>query len=149
MTRSCIGLICTLWATACAGAPTLTPAAGKIGAYVHLDSDGSSSRSGLVMPGQGWPPASHKLQGECADEKERVEIDLGIESKACPRLQALPLPAAGHVASADDEISQGPSLDIRCYELGSALLVIEYAQTAVRCSHIIGLAVFKQGNEVR
>lgn len=149
MTRGCIGLLWTFLGYACCATPTIAPAAGTSGPYVHLGSEAQSSRSGLAIPDSGWPPQAVATPGACADEKARVESDLGVTSQACPQIQVLPLPASGTIPSADDEIPAGAGLDIRCYELGSALLVVEYAQTAGACRHVMGIGVFHKGGEVR
>ena len=150
MTRCGISLLWVLLGSACCAAPTIAPAAGTSGPYVHLGSDTQSSRSGLGVPESGWPPKDVAAQGgSCADEKARVERDLGVTSLPCPAIQTLKLPVAETIPDDDGEIPAGPGLDIRCYSLGGALLVVEYAQTAVQCSHVIGLGVFHSAGEVK
>ena len=146
MTRACMCLLAIVLGTACAATPLLTPAAGKRGPYVHVSGDGQGS---LALPPKGWPPTQVAQQGACADESAQLERDLGVTSKACPQFQQLPLAAAAGIADADAEIPTGPSLELRCYELGSAMLVVEYAKTSVQCTHVMGMAVFKQGKEVQ
>ena len=127
------------WLGGCCPTPTITPALGKSGPYVHIGQT-TSSRTGLALPSApGWPPPKAPNQsGTCADERIKLEADLGVISEACPFVQIAPVQDVG---SGDDPIDR-TGFEAVCYKLGSALLVVEYEHTGTLCTHVVGLAVF-------
>jgi hypothetical protein len=164
---SMLALCGAAWLAGCCTAPTVTAAAGKIGPYVSVNA--GHAQSGLVLPpSSGWPPRVGDRQGPCVDERGQLEANLGVTGKGCPELQEAQVPLSGSAdqpvapasapapaaapaptsGDADAPIASSPAAsspqgyNLICYDLGGAMLAVEYAQMSAACGHVVGLAVF-------
>ncbi len=157
--RLALIVVAASFASGCRPMPTVAPAGGAasrgvMARFLPVDpatpAIPADGRSGEVAPTDlHWPPAP--VHADCtagSDELADFEASLGVTaSDACPVFQSQAVGTIS-VTTGGAPIGSPRPLDHNryCFAQGNALIVVETTERlAPRCTHVVGLAVYRKG----